>query len=172
MREAISFIASLAGAAVLTALAAEVPPESLFWRDLLYGGIIVLLLCAIVLCNRHDPAPAKAASQSINFGFIGFLVGSKDNLFFNVESSGFDKGFELTNNATGNRFFNAAARRTASALDDLFAEGVAERNRLIPTVTAFDPKKEDQILSRWSDRIMNRCGDTVAIKDVSRFRER
>lgn len=168
MREAVYFIASLAGAAVLSALAVLVPPQSPFWRDLLYGGIIVLSLCALVLAIDIIRRWRKPVAAS---GTIGFRVASKDNLFFNVESVGFDKGFELTEGAAGNRFFNAAARRTcASALDDLFAEGVGERNRLIPIVPDFDPQKEDQILARWNDRVMDRFGDIVAIKDASRFR--
>lgn len=170
MREAVYFIASLAGAAVLTALAVLVPPESPLWRTLLYGGIVVLLLCAIVLAIdmvRRWRKPLAGASA----GTIGFRVSSKDNLFFNVESVGFDKGFELTESATGNRFFNTAARRAcASELDDLFAEGVRERNRLIPTIPDFDPQKEDRILSQWNDRVMDHFGDIVAVKDVSRFR--
>ena len=170
MREAIYFIASLAGAAVLSALAVLVPPQSPLWRDLLYGGIVVLLLCAVALAIdiiRRWRKPLVSASP----GTVGFRVSSKDNLFFNVESVGFDRGFELTEGATGNRFFNTAARRAcASALDDLFAEGVRERNRLIPTIPNFDPQKEEQILSQWNDRVINQFGDIVAIKDVSRFR--
>jgi hypothetical protein len=49
MREIISFIASLAGAAVLTALAVLIGPKSPFWRWLLWGGSGILAICAIIL---------------------------------------------------------------------------------------------------------------------------
>ena len=49
MREAIYFVASVAGAAVLTALAVLVSPQSLFWQAVLYRGIAILILCAATL---------------------------------------------------------------------------------------------------------------------------
>jgi len=49
VRETLFFIASIAGAAVLTALAVLVPPESLLWKVMLYGGIVTLILCAVIL---------------------------------------------------------------------------------------------------------------------------
>jgi hypothetical protein len=49
MREILWFFASLAGAAILTALAAIMPPQSPVWRGILYGGICILLTCAILI---------------------------------------------------------------------------------------------------------------------------
>jgi hypothetical protein len=49
VRELLYFIASLAGAAVLTALAVIVPPESALWRGVLYGGIVVLGATSIAI---------------------------------------------------------------------------------------------------------------------------
>jgi hypothetical protein len=49
MRDVILFFASLAGAAILTALAVIVSPQSPLWQAILYGGAYVLLVCAILL---------------------------------------------------------------------------------------------------------------------------
>jgi len=49
MREIVFFIASLAGAAIMTALAILIHPDSPFWRWFLWGGIAVFAACAIVL---------------------------------------------------------------------------------------------------------------------------
>ena len=49
MREIVSFVASLAGAAILTALAVLNPEASLFWKNVLRGGIAILAICALVL---------------------------------------------------------------------------------------------------------------------------
>jgi hypothetical protein len=49
MREIAFFIGSLAGAAVLTALAVLIRPESPLWKALLWGGTAVFVACACVL---------------------------------------------------------------------------------------------------------------------------
>jgi hypothetical protein len=49
MRETLWFVASLAGAAILTALAVIVSPQSPLWRDVLVGGAYVLLVCAVLI---------------------------------------------------------------------------------------------------------------------------
>jgi hypothetical protein len=49
MRETLWFFASLAGAAVLTALAVILSPQSPVWRDLLFGGGYLLLACAVLI---------------------------------------------------------------------------------------------------------------------------
>jgi hypothetical protein len=49
MRDIVLFIASLAGAAVLTALAVLIRPEAALWKALLWGGIAVFVACACVL---------------------------------------------------------------------------------------------------------------------------
>jgi hypothetical protein len=49
MRETLWFFASLAGAAILTALAVILPPQSALWSGILYGAIYLLLACAILI---------------------------------------------------------------------------------------------------------------------------
>jgi hypothetical protein len=49
MREVIFFVASLAGAALLTALAVIVAPTSPFWQWVLWSSAGILVLCAIAL---------------------------------------------------------------------------------------------------------------------------
>ena len=49
MRETLWFVASLAGAAIFTALAVIVSPQSPLWRDILVGGAYVLLVCAVLI---------------------------------------------------------------------------------------------------------------------------
>lgn len=49
MREIVFFVASLAGAVILTALAVVIQPNSPIWRWMLCGGIAVFAACAIVL---------------------------------------------------------------------------------------------------------------------------
>lgn len=49
MREFIYFLASLAGAAVLTALAVLIEKQSPIWGELLWGGTVLLGICAILL---------------------------------------------------------------------------------------------------------------------------
>jgi hypothetical protein len=49
MREILFCIVSLAGAAVMTALAVTLRPESPLWKWILWGGIGVFVACAVVL---------------------------------------------------------------------------------------------------------------------------
>jgi hypothetical protein len=49
MREILWFFASLAGAAIFTALAVIVSPQSPLWRDVLVGGAYVLLVRAVLI---------------------------------------------------------------------------------------------------------------------------
>jgi hypothetical protein len=49
MREIVFFVASLAGAAILTALAVLNPEASLLWKNVLSGGITILAICALAL---------------------------------------------------------------------------------------------------------------------------
>jgi hypothetical protein len=59
----------------------------------------------------------------------------------------------------------------ATALDDLYAEGVGHRNRIIPTIQSFDPDSERQTIINWSDRVLAKCDDRfVAMREKSAFR--
>ena len=49
MREVATFVASLAGAAILTALAVLIRPEAPLWKALLWGGVAIFFACACVL---------------------------------------------------------------------------------------------------------------------------
>src|SRR6516162_6041349 len=48
-RDVLFFIASLACAAILAALGVLIPPNSLFWKWVLWGGVVIFILCAIAL---------------------------------------------------------------------------------------------------------------------------
>src|ERR1700730_4832636 len=80
MREVIFFIASLAGAAILTALAIIVHP-GLFWRWVLWSGIAIFTACALVLViDYFRPGSPKILLAGIGVGFalviacaIGFI---------------------------------------------------------------------------------------------------
>jgi hypothetical protein len=159
MREAIYFIASLAGAAVLTALAILVPPDSPFWRNLLYGGIGVLIVCALGLAidiarrwwrKGHKPEERHATS--------GIRVSGRDNVFVNVDTVGFGTGIDIAKTGKGNIFKNVSAQSTASeeirALDDLFAEGVQKRNGLIPPIKDFDYISYESQLTEWKKKVL------------------
>jgi hypothetical protein len=59
----------------------------------------------------------------------------------------------------------------AKALDDLYAEGVGHRNRLIPVIVGFDHQQEEEKLGDWSNRVMAQCDDRyVAMREKSAFR--
>jgi hypothetical protein len=73
MREIVFFVASLAGAAILTALAVLNPEASLLWKNILRGGIAVLAICALALfidiirsrIARRQKAPASTETPPI-----------------------------------------------------------------------------------------------------------
>ena len=81
MREILWFFASLAGAAILTALAVIVSPQSLFWRAVLFGGIYLFLICA-VLISLDMRKPLKERSRMVpligmvvfGLGFLGCTI--------------------------------------------------------------------------------------------------
>lgn len=60
MREFLFFIASLAGAVILTALAVLLRPELSFWKFLLWGGVGIFIACALILVfDYYRPGSAK-----------------------------------------------------------------------------------------------------------------
>jgi hypothetical protein len=74
MREIILFIASIAGAAIFTALAVLVAPESPSWRWVLWVGIAVFTACASVLIIDYArPCGAVIFLVGIGMG-IALLV--------------------------------------------------------------------------------------------------
>ena len=84
MRDIIFLIASIAGAAILTAVAVLLAPESPFWKWILWGGIGVLTACACVLLVDYlKPGGNVFALMGIWAGIalaitfsIAFAVGS------------------------------------------------------------------------------------------------
>lgn len=59
----------------------------------------------------------------------------------------------------------------ARDLDDLYAEGVGERNQLIPTIDRFNAVAAREKLVEWSDRVLAKCDDQyVAMREKSAFR--
>lgn len=86
MRESAFFIASLAGAAVLTALAILLPPESPFWRWTLWGGVGVFLACACVIAiNTVRPESDWRLLAGMGLG-IALFISCAIPLFFNQSS--------------------------------------------------------------------------------------
>ena len=89
MRDLFYFIGSLAGAAVLTALAIVVPPESLIWRVVLYVGIAVFVTAAIgILIDMF--APAISTNRKLKFTAYGCLIATivVGGLWFYVQPHG------------------------------------------------------------------------------------
>jgi len=83
MREIVFFIASLAGAAILTALAVLIRPESPLWKFLLWGGISIFIACAcIVLIDYYRPNGPKIFLCGIGIG-VALLVGCSIAFFQN-----------------------------------------------------------------------------------------
>ncbi|MGQ0444243.1 MAG: hypothetical protein ACT4O2_03715 [Beijerinckiaceae bacterium] len=75
MRDFLLFIASLAGAAILTALAIMIRPESPFWKFVLWGGIGIFVACACVLLIDYTrPNEPKALLGGIGVG-IALVIG-------------------------------------------------------------------------------------------------
>jgi hypothetical protein len=60
MREVANFIGSLAGAAILSALAILVRPEAPLWKFLLWGGIGIFVACASVIIIDYFKPQGKA----------------------------------------------------------------------------------------------------------------
>ena len=82
MREIILFAASLAGAAVLTALAVLLRPESPFWKYLLCGGIGIFTACACVLLfDYYKPGSLRVLLGLMGIG-IALAVGCVVALIF------------------------------------------------------------------------------------------
>jgi hypothetical protein len=84
MRDILLFIGSLAGAAILTAIAVIVSPSSPIWKWILWGGIGVFTACAIVLLIDYlRPGGSVFSLSGIGIGIalaitftISFAAGS------------------------------------------------------------------------------------------------
>jgi hypothetical protein len=78
MRDVLLFFGSLAGAAVLTALAVLVRPENPAWKIILWGGIGVFVACACVLAfdySRPGQSPGLLLGAGIGIAvFVGFGI--------------------------------------------------------------------------------------------------
>lgn len=71
MRDIVLAIASLAGAAVLTALAIFLRPDSPFWKWILWGGIAIFVACAVVLfIDYFKPGKDPRVLTGLGFGLI------------------------------------------------------------------------------------------------------
>jgi hypothetical protein len=73
VREFLYFIASLSGAAVLTAMAVIIPPESALWRAVLYIGIVVLVTTSIAIFIDMI-VPVATMQRKAKFTAVGFLA--------------------------------------------------------------------------------------------------
>jgi hypothetical protein len=82
MRDVIFFIASLAGATILTALAIILRPESPYWKFLLWGGISVFVACACVLALHHFRPDGKPLFLTGVGSGAAILVGFSIAFFF------------------------------------------------------------------------------------------
>jgi hypothetical protein len=59
----------------------------------------------------------------------------------------------------------------AGKLDDLYAEGVGRRNRLMPTIPNFDPDRETANFAEWDNRVLALLNaDCISIAERSSFR--
>ena len=66
---------------------------------------------------------------------------------------------------------NLRREEAFKALDDLYAEGVAGRNRLIPPIADYDDEAERAALTEWSERVLLRLRDAgVGVSSRSNFR--
>jgi hypothetical protein len=81
MRETLWFVASLAGAAILTALAVIVSPQSPLWRDVLIGGAYILLVCAVLIFfDMRQPLKERPKMMPLigmvicGVGFLGCMA--------------------------------------------------------------------------------------------------
>jgi len=66
---------------------------------------------------------------------------------------------------------NLRREEAFKALDDLYAEGVGSRNRLVPPISDYDDQIERANLDQWGDRVLQRLRDAgVGIASRSNFR--
>jgi hypothetical protein len=62
-------------------------------------------------------------------------------------------------------------RDLAQQLDNLYATGVGERNRLMPTIAEFDLDKEKMTFTHWDNRVLTLLDSSfVSVADKSAFR--
>lgn len=81
MRDLVLFIASLAGATTLTALAILIRPESPFWKVLLWSGIAIFISCAcIIIIDYVRPNASRVLLFGIGAG-IALTVACSIALF-------------------------------------------------------------------------------------------
>jgi hypothetical protein len=61
-------------------------------------------------------------------------------------------------------------RRAACALDDLYAEAVGERNRLMPRISGFSWAAEQEVMIAWEARAMPLLQQFATVREISDFR--
>lgn len=82
MREIVLAIASFAGAAILTALAVFLQPDSPFWKWVLWGGIGILTACAVILLIDYF-RPGTNIPMLIGMGIgLALFIGCAIPIFF------------------------------------------------------------------------------------------
>jgi hypothetical protein len=83
MREFLLFIASLAGAAVMTALAVLIRPDSPFWKWFLWLGVLVFIGCALALLidllRPGDQTPKHPLDEKLPGFGSGMMVRIDDS---------------------------------------------------------------------------------------------
>ena len=66
---------------------------------------------------------------------------------------------------------NDGRRKIALQLDDLYALGVGERNRLMPKMPNFDRNEEEGNLNDWNDKVLSLLdADFITVSEKSSFR--
>ena len=140
MREIALFIASLAGAAIMTALAVLIRPESPFWKLVLWGGIAIFIACAfVVVIDYFRPGGQIFLLAGIALG-TALLIGC------------------------GIAFFNQPAvdhqtlqkQEIKAGLEKLFIESDGLWRRLIAlpkNISDADYKKLQDDIDNWSRRL-------------------
>jgi hypothetical protein len=110
----------------LYSLIAGLPTAGISWWTWYVGqpwpivaAIAIGLFAAIFLCVLALLGYREESKETTNSGIgsrisrqletTGFRVSGKDNTFLNVESVGFDTGFDVTETGSGNRFINTVA---------------------------------------------------------------
>jgi hypothetical protein len=75
MREILLAIASLAGAAVLTALVVLIHPESPLWKWMLWLGIAIFVACAAILFfDYYRPGGSTLLQLGCALGLTLFII--------------------------------------------------------------------------------------------------
>jgi hypothetical protein len=122
-----------------------------------------------VLLDREGPGSSGTSASVYSAGRVMndadlMIIQTVEAL---VQGTTFDLGKWITR-------WNGAEKedeKLGRQLDDLFAEGVKIRNRLLAPMTSYDDVGERKVMNDWSDRVVRKLGDAgITIGPISRFR--